>query len=376
MTTLATETPETGLSGAATPAAPFDAEKSQAFAGRMVELLNASGLALMTSIGHRTGLFDTMSRLPAPATSAEIAAEAGLSERYVREWLGAMVTGGVVEHQPAAKTYRLPPEHAAWLTRAATPNNIAVSTQWIALLGYVETPVVEAFGHGRGVPYSAYHRFHEVMAEESGQTVVGALFEHILPLVPGLTDRLEAGIDVLDVGCGAGGAMNALAAAYRRSRITGYDFAREAVAIAQAESSRRGLKNTRFEARDVAELPEERAYDLITAFDAIHDQAKPDQVLRNVAKALRPGGTFLMVDIGAHTCHHDNVGHPVGTYLYAVSCMHCMSVSLANGGPGLGAAWGKEKALEMLADAGFTDVRVEQLSHDFINYYYIAKAGA
>src|SRR3954470_18034866 len=130
----------------------IDQTRAEAFGRKMLDVLNHAGLALMTSVGHRTGLFDVMARMPA-ATSQQIADEAGLSERYVREWLGAMVTGGVVEHAERENTYRLPPEHAASLTRAASPN-AAASTQWLAVLASAEDQVVEAFRHGRGVPYS------------------------------------------------------------------------------------------------------------------------------------------------------------------------------------------------------------------------------
>lgn len=348
--------------------------RADAFGLKMVEVLNHAGLALMTSIGHRTGLFDAMSRMAA-ATSAQIAAEARLNERYVREWLGAMATGGVVEYRERDGTYRLPPEHAAWLTREASPNNVAVAMQFLAVLGHVEDHVVEAFRHGRGVPYSSYHRFHEVMAEESAQTVVAALFDHILPLVPGLVDRLDAGIDVLDVGCGSGRAVNELAARFPASRFTGCDAAEEAVAAARSEAARRGVANVRFEVRDAAE-PATSTFDLITAFDAIHDQARPDVVLRNVAEALKPGGTFLMQEISGSSHLHTDIAHPLGPFLYTISCMHCMSVSLASGGPGLGAMWGKQKALEMLREAGFASVRVETLPHDLMNDFYVAAVKA
>jgi SAM-dependent methyltransferase len=355
------------------PARTFDRDRSERFVNKMVTALNHAGLALMTSIGHRTGLFDVMATLP-PSTSHDIALHAHLSERYVREWLGAMTTAGVVDHDPAARTYHLPPEHAACLTRAASPNNLAASMQWIAVLGHVETKVADAFRHGRGVPYAAYDRFHEVMAEESAQTVVAALFDHILPLVPGLTTCLQEGIDVLDVGCGAGRALITLAAAYPKSTFTGYDMSEDAINAAEAEARGRELTNVRFQARDCAKPFHRHAYDLVTAFDAIHDQADPAAVLRNVRDALRPGAIFLMQDILAHSCHHQNCDHPVGTFIYTISCMHCMSVSLANNGPGLGAAWGVETALKMLADAGFHNVDVKTLPHDPMNYYYIAPA--
>jgi hypothetical protein len=195
-------------------------QKAEAFAERMIGTLNEAAIAVMTSIGHRTGLFDVMSGLP-PSTSEQIASAANLNERYVREWLGAMVVGGIVEYDPEQGTYHLPPEHAAFLTRAASPDNIAVTAQFIPLMGSVEDKIVEVFRHGGGVPYSAYPRFHEVMAEDSGQSVVAALFDHILPLVPGLTERLEAGIEVLDVGSGSGRALNLMARAFPNSRFTG-----------------------------------------------------------------------------------------------------------------------------------------------------------
>lgn len=352
----------------------IEKSKVEQFTNKMVDCINGASLALMTSLGHRTGLFDAMARLE-PSTSAQIAEEAGLSERYVREWLGAMVTGGVVEFDTDAKTYFLPPEHASVLTRASAPNNIAVSTQWIALLGGVEDQVAEAFRHGRGVPYSEYKRFTQVMAEESNQTVVGGLEEHILPLAPGLVDRLEKGIDVLDIACGAGLAMIEMAWRYPNSRFHGYDFSDEAIASARAQAARRGITNVRFAVRDVAEMDDIARFDLVTAFDAIHDQAKPDQVLRNIRRALRPGGTYLMQDIKASSHVHHNHDLPLGVFTYTVSCMHCMSVSLANGGPGLGAAWGKELAVRMLKEAGFTGVNVQELPHDPINYYYVMNVG-
>lgn len=347
------------------------AQKVQAFAERLLNVYNDAALALMISIGHRTGLFDKLADLD-PSTSTEIAEVTGLNERYVREWLGAMTTGGVVSHNPHTHRYWLPAERAALLTRAASPNNLASVAQWFAVLGSVEDKIVDAFTHGQGVPYSAYGRFHEVMAEESNQTVVGGLDDHILPLVPGLIEELERGIDAVDVGCGRGKALIHLAKRFRNSRFTGVDCSEETIREANAEAAELGLTNLAFECTDAAEWDATDAFDLVLAFDAIHDQPAPDRVLANIRRALRADGLFLMQDIGAASCVHGNMDHPVGPFLYTISCMHCMSVSLAGGGPGLGAAWGKELALQMLDDAGFNDVRVEQLPHDIINYYYVA----
>jgi 2-polyprenyl-3-methyl-5-hydroxy-6-metoxy-1,4-benzoquinol methylase len=313
-----------------------------------------------------------MSNLP-PSTTDQIAVAAGLNERYVREWLGAMVTGGFVEYDPSHATYRLPPEHAAFLTRSATPDNIAAFAQYIPLMSTVEDQVVACFKKGGGVPYSAFGRFHEVMAEDSGQTVVAALMDSILPLVPGLIDELESGIEILDVGCGAGRALNLMAEAFPKSNFTGYDISEEATATGKAAAEQQGLTNVRFEIRDVTALDSTDKFKLITAFDAIHDQAKPDKVLQEIAKALHPDGTFLMQDIAASSQVQNNIDHPVGPLLYTLSCMHCMTVSLAENGAGLGTMWGEELARSMLQEAGFTRVDVEKLPHDFQNIYYIIK---
>ncbi len=345
-------------------------KKSEAFAERMIEVLNSGAIALMTSIGHRTGLFDAMGEMPG-GSSTDIASAAGLNERYVREWLGAMVVGGIVEYDPEKAIYSLPPEHAAWLTRAATPNNIAVFAQYIPLLGTVEDRIVECFKKGGGVPYEEYRRFHEVMAEDSGQTVVSALIDAILPLAGGLIDQLHRGIEVLDIGCGSGRAVTTMARAFPNSRFTGYDLSHEAVAAAMSEAGREGLDNVTFGQMDLTDFNSTTRYRLITAFDAIHDQAKPDIVLKNIARALDPGGVFLMQDIAGSSHVHLNLDHPVGPLLYTISCMHCMSVSLAQNGAGLGAMWGEETALEMLREAGFKKTEVKRLPHDFQNSFYI-----
>lgn len=348
-----------------------DTARQEAFAGKMLEILNGGFLSLMTSLGHRTGLFDAMAGLPA-ATSAQIAEAAGLDERYVREWLGAMVTGGIVEYDPAAVAYRLPLEHAASLTRAAGPDNLATMAQYMTLFAPVEGELIECFRKGGGVPYSSYPGFSELMAEESGQVFDATLVDVTLPLVPDLVERLERGIDALDVGCGSGHAVNLMAKAFPASRFTGYDFGEEGIAAARAEAVELGLANARFEAMDVAAIDEPEGYDLITAFDSIHDQARPRDVLAGISRALRPGGTFLMVDIAASSRLEENVDHPLGPALYTVSCMHCMTVSLAYGGEGLGAAWGEQKALELLTEAGFTQVDVKRVDGDVWNSYYVA----
>jgi hypothetical protein len=170
------------------PVNPTETPTPDAFADRMLAALNGAATVLMVSLGHRTALFDAMHD-GVPRTSAALASVAGLAERYVREWFGAMTVSGIVEHDPVRGRYRLPPSHAALLSRHNT-DNLAVFAYYIPVLGAVEDDIVRCVRDGGGVPYERYGRFHEVIAEDSAQTVVAALDAHSLPLVPGLIDAM------------------------------------------------------------------------------------------------------------------------------------------------------------------------------------------
>ena len=350
----------------------FNQSQADAFAEQLLDTLNKGALTLIISLGHRTGIFDTLANLP-PATSQEIAEKAGLHERYVREWLKAMVVGRIINYDSVNKTYYLPAEHAAFLTDVNSPDNMASLAQFIPVLAGVEEQIVDCFYHGGGVPYAQYSRFHEVMAEDSHKNVVMTLSDQILPLIPGLIERLNKGIDVLDVGCGRGKTLNQMASLFPRSRFTGYDTCSDVIDKAIEEAESRQLSNVRFLVKDAVQIDEGDRYDLITTFDAVHDQAHPDWVLKNIYRALRSDGIYLMQEIQAATEVSGNLTHPVAPLLYTISCMHCMSVSLAAGGMGLGAMWGREKALELIEEAGFSQIELKQLPHDFVNDYYIIR---
>ncbi len=342
---------------------------SDNFSEYLIDTINKGALSLMLSIGHRSKLFDLMSTLPSSSIK-EIAEKSKLNERYVREWLGAMVTGKIIDFDAENNTFTLTKEKSQYLTREDSIYNFAASMQWIPVLAQVEDEILECFSKGGGVSYSSYHRFHEVMAEESYQTVVTGLIEHILPLVPNLINKLEKGIKVLDIGCGMGKAVNMMAKHFPNSTFYGYDLSAHAIEVAKKEAKKIGNPNTVFQVQNILNLTFIEKFDLITAFDAIHDQPKPGEVLRSIYNSLNNGGVFLMQDILASTPLKDNVAHPLGPFLYTISCLHCVSVSLSQNGAGLGAMWGKEKAIEMLKEAEFSNVEVKTLPHDFQNYYY------
>lgn len=359
------------------PSAPiqtFEDARQAAFENRFIQALNEGGMLQLISLGHRTGLLKHMAD-GQPVTSSELARRSQLNERYVREWLGGLTVSSIVDHDAVTMTYRLPREHASLLTDSGDAN-LAVFAQYIPLLGQVEDDVLDSFKHGEGVPYDRYHRFHEVMAEDSGQTVLPALLDAILPLAPELTERLESGIQVLDLGCGRGMALMKMAERFPVSRFEGYDLSQDAITWARECAAERGLKNVTFEIRDLTDFDttaEKERFDCVTTFDAIHDQAYPLKLLRGIRRTLKSNGVYLAQDIHASSHHHHDRDHPMGPLLYTVSIMHCMSVSLAQGGEGLGTMWGRERARDYFTRAGFNSIEVQQLPHDIQNDYWVLR---
>jgi SAM-dependent methyltransferase len=212
-----------------------------------------------------------------------------------------------------------------------------------------------------------------MMAEDSDQTVLAGLFETILPLVPSLVEKLDRGMDVLDAGCGRGRALQAMAARFPQSRFTGYDLCEDAILDASRSASAAGLANASFTVCDLRDWNEEAEYDLVTTFDAVHDQKDPQDFLRRLHRALRPGGTYLMQDIGGSARLENNMDFPMASFLYAVSCCHCTPISIGQGGAGLGTMWGWETAEEMLRNAGFQRAERHVLPHDPMNIWFVAE---
>lgn len=352
--------------------ATIDETRMEAFGERLVGILDNSSTALFLSVGHRTGLLDQLASLP-PSTSAEIARAAALDERYVREWLGGMAVAGIIDYDPETLQYALPAEHAALTTRAAGPDNIAFFAQYVALMGDVEDELVRVFREGGGIPYSRYPTFQRLQREETARVYDAALVDTILPLAPSVVDRLKAGAQVVDIGCGGGHAVNVMARAFPASTFTGIDISEEGIALGREEAQEWGLDNARFEIGDVAALSGQ--WDVITAFDTVHDQAQPTKVLKAVSESLADDGVFLMGDIAFSSNLEDNIGQPFAATVYGFSLFHCMTVSLAYGGEGLGTGWGEQLARTMLADAGFVEVDTAQVEDDPLNIYYIARKG-
>ena len=352
----------------------LDRERVNEFALRIFGLYANGLLTYMIDLGHRTGLFAAAAQ--GSATSHELAERAELQERYVREWLGAMVTAAIMTYDPTSGRYDLPPEHAACLT-GDRATNMAPRAGMVTHLGKHQAELEQAFRVGGGVPYSAFRpEFTNLMDQLNRRSLDELLVSAWLPLIPGLTERLTEGARVADVGCGTGHALVVLATAFPNSTFVGYDLAEDAIARGRAEAAERGLTNLTFEVADVAAPLVGEALDAVFAIDAIHDQAAPAAVLHRVHDALAPGGTFVMVDMAASSNLEDNLDNPFGPWLYSVSTLHCMTVSLASGGVGLGAAWGEQTARRMLDEAGFGEVVTHPAPGLVSNIIYVTRRPA
>lgn len=346
-----------------------DEKKAEAFAGRLLADVSATTTTALSSIGDRLGLWKALAD-GMPRGSEELARRLELSERHVREWLHAMAAAGYLERQDGA--FRLPPEHVPALAQEEGPSFFGGVQQNV--LGYVSAGdrVLAAFRTGGGVPQSAYPEGTYAGMER----FTASWFENLLVPVwlpaAGLVERLRAGIDVADVGCGRGRALIRMAREYPRSRFTGFDVYGPNVEKARRNAQAAGVGDrVRFEERDAAEgLP--GSYDLVTTFDVVHDAADPGALVRAIRRSLRPGGTFLCLEI---RCSHDpaeNAG-PLGALFYGCSLLYCMVTSLAHGGAGLGTCGLPPREMERLGSAsGFSRVETVPLQGPFHNLFRLS----
>ncbi|HEY7325982.1 MAG TPA: class I SAM-dependent methyltransferase [Streptosporangiaceae bacterium] len=334
-----------------TTAHTFDPAKAEAFAGRLMPLLAGGIQSQLIDLGDRTGLFAAAAE--GPATSDELADRADLVERYVREWLGAMVTTGIMQYDPADATYALPPEHAALLVGPASMAPVARAN---TVLARHVADLARVFREGGGIPYADYSPdFTDAMDGMSRGGFDQFLLEAYLPMAPGLADRLAAGARAADVACGSGHALVILARAFPRSVFTGYDSDEHALGRARKEAADEGLTNLSFELADIGHLDVTEPFDAIFMFDALHDQVDPAGVLSRISASLAPDGVFLLREPHAADRLEDRIGNPMAAVQYSVSVMHCLTVSLAHAGAGIGLAFGEGHARRLLTEAGFAD---------------------
>jgi SAM-dependent methyltransferase len=333
-----------------------DWNKVKNFSKQVSTDIGAAMLGAMSYIGDRLGIFKALAD-GAAVTSAELAEKTGLSERYLREWLGAMTAAQYVAYDTATRKYSMPPEHAMILAREESPFFMGGFIQGIIPNLSVTPQVMRAFRDGKGVSQSEYPpETFESMERSSAGMYRNQLIRKWLPTMPEVVKTLEAGGSARDVGCGSGRAAIALAQAFPKAKIFGFDAHAGSLERARNNAKAAGLGDRiKFEVVDGTRLPEAE-FDFISTFDVVHDSVDPTGLLRSIRRALKPGGTYLMVEVNVSARLEDNI-NPMGRMMYSMSTLYCMSVSLAGGGAGIGACMGEDKARELVREAGFTQFR-------------------
>ncbi|KAI8520230.1 hypothetical protein Bbelb_034870 [Branchiostoma belcheri] len=341
------------------------ADETQAvFAQKIADTITSGFVTLSLAIGRRTGLFDVLARQEQPRSSHEIAAAAGLKERYVREWLGSMVTSRIIEVDTSSDIprYFIPPHRAAVLapTDGAEILRIAFSER-VVHLGKVMDDLVECFKEDGppGLPSSAYPDFQGWLQNVKGPLLDSTFIDKFLPTIPGLIEKLESGITVCDVGCASGYLLFLMARRFPNSTYYGVDVSAEAVGMARREAAAKGITNVICDVVDATKLPEDwsEKFDYIVTLSTIHDVPAPERTLREIHRVLKPGGQYSMWERDAHTQPRDNIGVPKASMIYVISMMSCVPMSLNENGAALGAMWGQEDVLPMLKGVGFSDVK-------------------
>ena len=352
----------------ADPKSNLDWSKVKAFSKQVSIDIGAAMLGAMSYIGDRLGIFKTLADAGA-VTAAELAAKSGLDERYLREWLGAMTAAGYVTYEPATGRYAMPAENAMVLAREESPFFSGGFIEGIIPNLSVTPKVMEAFKTGKGVAQSEYPpETFESMERSSAAMYRHQLVRKWLPTMPQVIDALTAGGAALDVGCGSGRAAIALAQAFPAAKIFAFDAHPGSLERARSNARAAGLdERITFEVRDCTKLPPS-AFDFISTFDVVHDSIDPIALLRSIRGALKPAGTYLMLEVNVSSRLEDNI-NPMGRMMYSMSTLYCMSVSLGGGGAGIGACMGEEKARELTREAGFSHFRRLPIEDPFSALY-------
>ena len=347
----------------------MDKAKVESFLDQFIEFAAGATTIGLLAVADRTGLSTYLGE-HGGGTSSEIAEGANLQERYVREILSGLAAADIVEYDPETERFHLPPEHALFLASESSPYFMGGWFDMIPATMSQIDGIATAAKHGGGVGFEEFG-LSMIRGIDRGNSPSYQVFltSKWLPRVPGLEERLEAGIRIADVGCGSGTAAMLMAEAYPKSHFTGFDVSGDSIAAARSRVG--DLSNVEFHGHTVEDIPIDPPFDLITTFDVIHDLADPMAGLTRIKEALRPDGSYLMMEPNASS-HLENNLTDRGALLYGVSALFCMTQSLASNGAGLGTAWGEEMAKDYATDAGFTTFeRLDEISNRFSAFYLL-----
>jgi 2-polyprenyl-3-methyl-5-hydroxy-6-metoxy-1,4-benzoquinol methylase len=345
-------------------------DKTERFAEKLMEDIGAAYRAPLSYIGDRLGLFKVMAS-SGPVTAAELAQKTGLNLRYIRAWLESMTTAEYIEYHPDGKRFVLPAEHAAVLADEESPHFMGGALEGLVPVAAIAPRIKEAFHTGKGVPHSAYpQESFESMARWSAPGFKHRLVQEWLPAMPTVQQRLRAGGTAADIGCGQGVASIVMAKAFTQSRFWGYDSHRPSIERARAAAENAGVADrVIFEVGDGAKVPP-RQFDFISTFDVLHDSIDPQAIVSSARAALAGSGSYLASEPSPSPNLEDNI-NSFGRLFYPAALLYCMSVSLAQGGAGIGSDINEEMVRRWGQAAGFKTIRTLPLGGGFLEMRHI-----
>jgi len=347
-------------------------KKVEELAFRVVGDMGGAFVMALGYIGDRLGLFKAMAGA-GPLTSAELARKTSLNERYVREWLRAMVAAEYVDYDTASDRYVMTAEQAFVLANEDSPMFVGGGFHFTAPSIQNTHKIMEAFRSGGGISYSE-------IGEEIPRAIerffrpgyLNFLVKDWLAAVPGLIPKLEKGANIGDVGCGRGQSTVTMAKAFPNSRVLGIDYHVPSIEYARGLAAEQGAANVEFVAAAADKIPTDRKYDLICSFDCIHDMVDPLVTLKAIREALSPEGIYVWSEPNASHNAHEN-RNPLGRTFHSISPLHCMTVSLAHGGAGLGTVIGEAGARGLAEQAGFTSFDRLPIENPFNQFFALHK---
>ncbi|MEX1107162.1 MAG: class I SAM-dependent methyltransferase [Ilumatobacteraceae bacterium] len=366
----------TGSSSHGTRPIDADPDALKLFSFQVFTKLEGAVTAGMIHLGDQLGLYTAMRDAGTPLTTAELASRTELTERWVREWaynqaaaklvLAATDVGGT-------ERFSLAPEAVAVL---ASPEHPAYGMGMFHRLPQTMRALEDmpaSFRSGVGHDYDSHGPQGAVGIERSFEPWSNAnLLPNVLPALDGVVDKLHAGARAADIGCGAGGAVLLMAAAFPNSTFAGYDISRYALGRAEEKLEAAAVTNASFHDPRESAIPTNGTLDLVTTFDCIHDMTHPQEMIAAIRAALRPDGTWLLVDIKALDTFEQNAKkNPMASLMYGISVLSCMSSALSESdGAGLGTlGLSENRAREMAEVAGFTRFRKLDIDHS-VNAFY------
>ena len=350
----------------------MDKERIGAFANSVYRDMAGAMAIGMGYLGLKSGLFEAL-KDGTPVSSSELAAKAGLEARYVEEWLNGMTAAGWLEHDEDAGTFSMPGEHAFLLASEGTDHYMGgLFLAGPSLLSQAPE-VARAFREGGGVHFGAFDEdWIEALDLMNGGAYQNRLASYWMKQLPDIEERLQSGGRALDIGCGVGKVSLALAEAYPNARITGFDPDAKSVSQARSAATDAGADHVEFIEGVITDIAPEPAFDFSGMFDCLHDLAEPEETLSEIRSRMTPGGALMVMEPRAADRLADN-SNPLGTVYYGFSLFHCMTQSLAQGGPGLGTCMGPAKTMALLRDAGFSEVSELPIKSQ-TNIFFAARA--